>query len=147
MIRLSLLRHKLKTRLNNGLVQVFDPVRRLWVALTPEEHVRQLLLAHLTEVMGYPAPLMAVERGLSYGHTVLRFDLAVYHRETHQPWMIAECKAPSEPINDAVLQQLLHYHNKLPACKYWLMTNGHQTFCADAEDKGKIKWLEELPAY
>jgi hypothetical protein len=130
-----------------GATQTFDPVRKIWVVLTPEEHVRQLLLAHLIGEMGYPAALIAVERGLSFGHTVLRFDVAVYHRDTHQPWLLAECKAPDEPLTEAVLQQLLRYQSKMPGCRYWLITNGHKTFCADAGDPEAIKWIAELPAY
>jgi hypothetical protein len=90
---------------------------------------------------------MAVERGLPFGHTMLRFDVAVYHRDNHQPWLLAECKAPNEPLGEAALQQLLRYHSKLTACRYWLITNGHQSFCADAVDPQGIKWLTHLPAY
>jgi hypothetical protein len=147
MIHLPLLQATLQTRRLDGAVQVYDPVRRRWVALTPEEHVRQLLIAHLLADMSYPAALMAIERGLSFGHTTLRFDIAVYHRDTHRPWLLAECKAPDVPITDAVLHQLLGYHSKLPDCRYWLITNGRQTFCADAGDKHDIRWLNALPAY
>jgi hypothetical protein len=147
MIHLPLLQATLQTRTLGAAVQVFDPVRKQWVALTPEEHVRQLLLAYLTGPMHYPPALIAVERGLSFGHTTLRFDMAVYHRDTHLPWLLAECKAPAEPITDAVLHQLLQYHSKLPDCRYWLITNGHQTFCADARHKRAIEWLTDLPAY
>ncbi len=90
---------------------------------------------------------MAVERALPFGHTTLRFDIAVFHRDGHEPWLLAECKAPEVPLDEAVLQQLLRYHSKLPSCRYWLITNGHQTFCADASDTWGIKWLDELPAY
>lgn len=147
MIRLPLLQTDLKTRSVAGATQVYDPVRRRWVALTPEEHVRQLLLAHLLGPMGYPSSLIAVERGLPFGHTTLRFDMVIYHRDTHQPWMLVECKAPAEPVTDAVLHQLLQYHSKLPGCRYWLVSNGHQTYCADALQKDNVQWLAGLPPY
>ena len=147
MIDLPLLHQALRLRTLNGAVQVYDPVRKYWVMLTPEEHVRQLLLAHFIGQMNYSTALMAVERGLSFGHTTLRFDVVVYHRDTHQPWLLAECKAPDEPVTDAALHQLLQYHSKLPACRYWLITNGHQTFCADARNKSDIQWLSVLPSY
>jgi hypothetical protein len=70
----------------------------------------------------------------------------VYNRTTHQPWLLAECKAPEVPITDETLQQLLRYHSQLQ-CRYWMMSNGHQHFCADASDQEAIKWLESLPAY
>lgn len=146
-IQLPLLQYALKTRTVNSKMQVYDPVRKAWVALTPEEHVRQLLLKHFTDEMQYPASLLAVERGLAFGHTMLRFDVAVYHRDSHEPWLLAECKAPGEPINDRVLHQLLQYHSKLPSCRYWLVTNGHETYCADAGNIHRIQWMDSLPAY
>ncbi len=147
MISLPLLDSPLQTRTVDGAVQVFDPVRKSWVALTPEEHVRQLLLQYMIRHLEYPPALMAVERGLSFGHTMLRFDVVVFHRDQHLPWLLAECKRPDEPLSAAVLQQLLQYHSKLPACRYWLITNGHQTACADAQDVQRIQWMDRLPAY
>lgn len=146
MLQLPLLDYSLNTKTTEGRTQVFDPIRKAWIMLTPEEHVRQLLILHLTEKLQYPAPLIAIEKGLVLGTKKKRFDLAVYQRDTHQPWLLAECKAPDVPITNAALQQLLEYHNQLQ-CRYWLITNGHQHFCADAYNFNKIIWLDELPAY
>ena len=41
--RLNLPPVELKTRVHDGLLQVFDPLRKKYVALTPEEYVRCLL--------------------------------------------------------------------------------------------------------
>jgi hypothetical protein len=147
MFRLPLLKVKLRTRNNDGNTQAWDPVRKLWVALTPEEHVRQCLLRHLIDEMQYPAALMAIERALTFGHTTLRFDVVIYHRDTMTPWMLVECKSPEVRLTDDALHQLLQYQSKLPACNYWLLTNGHAAFCADATDPTSIKWINTLPAY
>src|SRR5689334_8668153 len=80
-----------------GKVFVFDPVRRKWLVLTPEEQVRQYLLAHLTGTMQYPQSLIAVEKKIMVGAMHKRFDIVVYDR-THNPWMLVECKAPEIPI-------------------------------------------------
>lgn len=147
MIQLPLLEMSLRTRRTAEGSQVWDKVRRSWVSLTPEEHVRQLLLYYLLEKHSFPAALIAVERAVSFRHVNLRFDIAIYHRENTLPWMLVECKAPETDIDDSVLQQLLQYHSKLPGCRYWLLTNGRQTFCADAADPLKVRWLDALPAY
>jgi hypothetical protein len=147
MIELPLLDQSVRTRSGKDGLQVFDPIRKAWLSMTPEEHVRQLLLTYLREKMNYPSSLMAVERGVSFGHITLRYDLVIYHRDSQQPWMLAECKAPEVPIAPDTLQQLLQYHSKLPGCRYWLLTNGHQTFCADATNPQQISWLKALPAY
>ena len=38
----------------DGRRWIFDPLRRKYVALTPEEEVRQGFVHYLTEGMGYP---------------------------------------------------------------------------------------------
>ncbi|HRO43723.1 MAG TPA: type I restriction enzyme HsdR N-terminal domain-containing protein [Flavipsychrobacter sp.] len=124
---------------------VFDPVRKRWIILTPEEHVRQYLLQYLIHGMEYPSSLIAVEKKIISGKVAGRFDVAVYDR-LHNPWLLAECKEPEAVISETTLFQLLNYHRSIP-CKYWLLTNGHQTFCADANNVNDIKWLENLPSY
>jgi hypothetical protein len=124
---------------------VFDPVRKKWLVLTPEEHVRQHVLAYLVEVLHYPASLVAVEKTIKVGTLSKRFDIVVYGRN-HQPWLLAECKAPEVMITEKTLHQLLNYQQAMQ-CRYWLLTNGHQSFCADAGNVTAITWLASLPAY
>ena len=50
-----------KTSLIDEKVVVFDPLRRQWVSLTPEEQVRQKMLHYLVETQKFPAGLIAVE--------------------------------------------------------------------------------------
>lgn len=145
MIELNLTDAQLKLKQEDGKTLVFDPVRKKWLVLTPEEHVRQHFLAYLTNRLQYPASLIAVEKKIMVGTMAKRYDIVVYNRD-HQPWMLVECKAPEVPITELALNQLLQYHSKLN-CAYWVLTNGHQTFCADARDVQQIKWMTELPLY
>lgn len=135
----------LKLKHDEGKPHVWDPVRKTWVILTPEEHVRQYLLQYFIDVMQYPASLIAVEKKIQVGNLSKRFDIVVYNRE-HKPWLLAECKAPEIPLSEKTLHQLLSYHNTMQ-CRYWLVSNGHSAFCADADDVHQIKWLIELPGY
>ena len=125
-------------------MQVFDPVRRKWVILTPEEHVRQYIIQHLVSLQ-YPLAMIAVEKTIMVGKLTRRFDIVVYNRE-HKPWMLVECKAPEVPVSEHTLHQLLNYHSTMK-CGYWLLTNGHHTLCADARDTSNIIWMASLPAY
>jgi hypothetical protein len=136
---------QLKLRQTDGKTHVFDPVRKKWLILTPEEHVRQYMIGYLTGIMQYPAPLLAVEKTIKVGNVNKRFDIVVYSRN-HIPWMLVECKAPEVPVTEQTLHQLLHYQ-RVVQCNYWLLTNGHQTFCANACDVQNIAWLNSLPAY
>jgi hypothetical protein len=135
----------LRLRKTDDKTTVFDPVRKKWLVLTPEEHVRQYMLHYLTGVIQYPASLVAVEKSIKVGNVNKRFDIVVYDR-SHKPWMLVECKAPGVPVSEKTLQQLLNYQRTVQ-CNYWLLTNGHQTYCADACDVQHIKWLDSLPAY
>ena len=145
MISLPLLEKSLTLREAPGGTQVFDPVRRGWFLLTREEHVRQLLLAHLVDDLSYPPSLIAVERKLE-GPLPRRFDLVVFSRDTHQPWMLVECKEPDVRITETTLHQLLAYQKTIGA-RYWLLTNGLTTFCADAASHSAIRWMDALPPY
>jgi len=145
MVTLDLSGIELKLRQENDKTSVFDIIRKLWVVLTPEEHVRQYIIHYLAEVMHYPTGLMAVEKTITVGAMKKRFDIVVYDRE-HQPWLLVECKAPEVLITDKTLQQLLNYQRTIQ-CDHWMLTNGHQNFCADASNINDIRWVDVLPVY
>ncbi len=145
MISTDLEKIKLQLRRAGDKTTVFDPIRKKWLVLTPEEHVRQYMICYLTETMLYPASLLSVEKTIQVGKLSKRFDIVVYSRD-HMPWMLVECKAPEIPVSEKTLHQLLSYQGTVQ-CNYWMMTNGHETFCADACDIQNIKWLTSLPVY
>lgn len=145
MIALNFRNITLKLKQEDGKTRVFDPIRRKWLVLTPEEHVRQYLLQYFVDSMQYPASLTAVEKMVQSGTLSKRFDVVVYDRN-HLPWMLVECKSPEVKIGEGTLHQLLSYQQQLQ-CRYWLLTNGHQTYCADAHNPSEIVWLSDLPAY
>jgi hypothetical protein len=145
MIALDFSKIELKLRRAEGKTMVFDPVRKKWLVLTPEEHVRQHILQLFIEQMKYPAGLLSVEKTISVGGMSKRFDIVVYDRE-HQPWMLVECKAPDVPVTEKTLHQLLNYQSVIQG-RYWLLTNGHNTFCADAGIPSEISWLTTLPQF
>ena len=57
---------------------VFDRLRRRYVALTPEEWVRQHFVNYLIVHKGYPASLLANEVRLTIGDKTLRADTLLY---------------------------------------------------------------------
>ena len=77
----------------NGNTEVYDPLRRRFVALTPEEFVRQHFAAWLAGSLGYPASLMANEVSLTLNNTRRRCDTLVFDTDG-KPLMIVEYKAP-----------------------------------------------------
>jgi len=145
MIALDFSGIELKLKHENGKGYVFDPVRKGWFVLTPEEHVRQHLVYYLTGVLQYPLGMLAVEKKIMVGKMPKRFDIVVYDRE-HDPWMLIECKAPEVAITEKALHQLLNYQRTIK-CRYWVLGNGRQLYCADGGNIEKIEWLNALPAY
>lgn len=137
---------QLRIRKNDsGKSEIWDSLRKKWLILSPEEHVRQALIQYLTLHCAYPAGLIAVERQICYGSLKKRFDIVVFSPD-RKPWMLIECKAPEIPISERTLQQLLQYHKSLP-CPFWVLSNGHHNFCADARVLPDISWLETFPDY
>ena len=133
-----------KTETKEGKPQVFDPLRRRFVALTPEEEVRQKVLYLLVEQLHVPAGLVAVEYSVKVNGLDKRADAVVFGNEG-RPLMIVECKAPSVTLTEAVLEQALRYHSVLQP-QYLLLTNGAVTYCYKAEG-ATLRPLDHLPDY
>ena len=76
-----------KCRMKGTQRQIYDFLRRRYVALTPEEWVRQHFVHFLIEQKGYPKGLLANEVELRIGEKKLRCDSLLYDK-TLQPKMI-----------------------------------------------------------
>ncbi len=125
-----------------GKELIFDETRKQWVALTPEEWVRQNFLQYLLQVKKYPASLIAVEKEIRLGELKKRFDIVVYDKEL-KPRMIIECKEMSVPLDKKVLDQVLRYNITLNV-PYLVITNG--SFCmALAVANGDFTEINDLP--
>lgn len=126
--------------------RVLDPLRRRFVALTPEEWVRQHFVYWLIAYRGYPAGLMGNEVSLTLNDTARRCDTVVYDRHA-RPWMIVEYKAPHVPIDERVFAQILRYNLVLGA-RYLTVSNGLTTHCCEIiYPEGRPRFLTDLPAY
>ena len=133
-----------KTEEREGRTYVFDPLRRRFVALTPEEEVRQKMLYLLVEHLKVPVGLVAVEYSVKVNGLDKRADAVVFGNEG-LPLMIVECKAPTVTLTEAVLEQALRYHSALHP-QYLLLTNGALTYCYKAENQ-TLQPLDHLPDY
>jgi hypothetical protein len=132
-----------KIKAINGKYQIFDPFRKIWVVLTPEEWVRQNLLQYLVQTLQYPSSLIAVEKEIKLGELSKRFDIVVYKNE--EAWMIIECKEAKVALNEKTMLQILQYQQVLMA-QYLFMSNGHETVGAKIES-GKLQALQNFPEY
>ena len=130
---------------SDGKIWIFDGIRKKFIVLTPEEWVRQHLIAHL-QTQGYARSLMKVEGGLSVNELRKRSDIVVYDRQG-KPWMVVECKNPLIPIDNNTLQQVASYNVSLQA-RDIMVSNGmeHYYFATDW-DRREVKRLEALPRF
>ena len=64
----------------NGKKEVYDPIRKKYVLLTPEEQVRQFVIEFLMEQCDVPAGYISVETGLKVYGNFCRTDLRVYNK-------------------------------------------------------------------
>ena len=131
-----------KTKISDNKTMVFDPLRRQWVSLTPEEQVRQKMLNYLVETRKVAAGLIAVEYSIKVNNLPKRADIVVFNN-LGEPQMIVECKAESVPITEKVLDQAIRYYSGLKV-KYLTLTNGKTMFCYQITN-GKIEVLTEFP--
>ena len=125
--------------------QIFDAFRRKWVALTPEEWVRQHVLEYLRQEKSYPASLTSVEFPLELNGLKKRCDI-VYFRNSGKPLMIVECKAPSVAIEQTVFDQAVRY-NLVLGVRYLFLTNGLKHVIARMEENGTVNFLNEVPVF
>ncbi|MBA2249397.1 MAG: type I restriction enzyme HsdR N-terminal domain-containing protein [Chitinophagaceae bacterium] len=144
MIKIDYPAYTYKIKKENETEYIFDPFRKKWLQLTPEEWVRQNILQYLIQVKNYPASLIAIEKEIYLGELKKRCDIVVYNRNAH-PWMILECKSREIPLTDAALLQILRYHITLPA-PYLVITNG--SYCYGYEKKDEQFYeMQSFPAY
>jgi len=103
----------MKIRTQNNVEQVFDPIRKKWVAFTEEEKVRQFCILQLINELKIPASHISVERKITLNGLTKRYDIVVYKEA--KPWMVVECKAPDIPLTQEVLDQAGRYNQTLKA--------------------------------
>ena len=133
--------HQLK-KINNS-VAIWDVIRKKYVALAPEEWVRQHLI-HFLIGQGYPKGLIQVEIGHRYNSLQKRSDVVVFGRDG-APYLLVECKAPNILLTQPVFEQAIWYNTQVKA-SYLMLTNGMEHLYYRCWPQG---WepLQSLPIY
>lgn len=142
MIKIEFPEHDFKIRTEQAVEKIFDPIRKKWLVLTPEEWVRQNILQYIIQVKKYPASLIAVEKEILLGELKKRCDLVVYSKKL-VPWMIIECKEMNANLDGKVLEQVLRYHITLPA-QFLMLTNGSYCYGFEKQFKTFVE-IHEFP--
>lgn len=150
MISIDYLQYKnsLQTQKKGDIRYIYDPIRRKYLVLQPEELVRQLVIQYLIDDRNIRKNLIAVEKLLIVNERRKRCDVLVFNKNEAQgidPWMLIECKAPNVPINEAVFRQIASYNLPLRV-QYLIATNGQQTYCCEMDyEANSFQFLNKIP--
>ena len=146
MLSLNLPTFDAKIGVRDGKKVIFDVIRRRYVALTPEEWVRQHFVHFLIEHKGYPPTLLANEIQVTLNGTKKRCDTVLYRRNL-TPQMIVEYKAPDVAITQVVFDQIMRY-NMVLRVDYLVVSNGLQHYCCQMDYvRNTYRFLPDIPAY
>jgi len=133
-------------RTPGGGIQIYDILRRKYVALTPEEWVRQHFVHWLLNEKHYPASLTANEVGLRLNGTLRRCDTVVFGLDRH-PAMVVEYKAPEVAVTQKVFDQIARYNIVMQAA-YLAVSNGLVHYCCRYDHaRGRYAFVREIPSW
>lgn len=146
MLSLNLPVFETKIATRSGKRVIFDTIRKRYVALTPEEWVRQHFVHFLITYKGYPSALMANEVLLQLNGTQKRCDTVLYRRDLSAR-MIVEYKAPHIEITQAVFDQIARY-NLVLKVDFLVVSNGIQHYCCQLDyENQRYSFLTDIPDY
>lgn len=123
---------------------IFDPLRKIFVILTPEEWVRQHVIQWLIQDQKQSASLMRSEQKIVVNGLTRRCDVLLYWPDGRIK-LVVECKRPEVTINQETFDQIARYNSTLNA-DFLMVTNGlNHYYCAINKDNNGYQFLKELP--
>jgi len=146
MQELNLPSYQFRLKKENEQIQIFDEIRKKYVALTPEEWVRQHFIMFLVHEKKVPASLMILEKQIVMNTMSRRPDILI-HNKQGVVVMIVECKAPEVEISQDAFDQIARYNSVIDA-PYLVVTNGMRHYCCLMNVRDNTyRFLEDIPSY
>lgn len=138
---LSVYHSDLKIKTEGERRMIYDPIRKSYFVIAPEEIVRQCWLLHLYKC-GISYTSLSVEKMIKVGEMNKRFDLVLYVKGV--PKVLFEFKSYDIPINESTCRQAASYNLKLKV-PYIVLSNGidHYAFNIDFE-KNDVTQLQSI---
>ena len=123
---------------------IFDPLRKIFVILTPEEWVRQHVIQWLLSTHLQSPSLMRSEQKIEVNGLTRRCDVLLYWPDGRIK-LVVECKRPEVNINQETFDQIARYNSSLNA-DYLMVTNGlNHYYCSINKAQNGYQFLKELP--
>lgn len=127
MQKLNLPEYSFKFKTREDKDYIFDPLRKKYIRLTPEEWVRQNFIQFLVTEKKYSVSLITVEALVKVNNNPQRADLVVFDRSGN-PVLVAEFKAPEVKISQQTFDQIVRYNMQLKV-KFLIVSNGMEHYC------------------
>ena len=115
--------------------EVFDIIRKKWVAWTMEEMVRQHIIHFLVEDWKISKSKFQIEGSIINAEKKFRFDIMI--TSYNNPCLLLECKRPEISIDSKAIDQLLNYQSLLKS-RFIGWSNGQQTAIYDTQS---LSWI------
>lgn len=142
-----------------SMSQLYCPLRKTYVIDLPEERVRVELIGRLSQELGYPLEMMAVEKELSQMPHLAkglvgmlpqrRADLVCFVGNLSAelplyPLLLVECKAVK--LTPKMFQQLIGYNHYLRAC-FICLANADEIHTGSVDSAtGQYRFIRRLPS-
>ena len=120
---------------------IFDPLRKIFVILTPEEWVRQHVIQWLIQEHNQSQQLMRSEQKIEVNGLTRRCDLLLYWPDGRIK-LVVECKRPEVTIDQETFDQIARYNTSLNA-DFLMVTNGLSHYYCSVDNNG-YHFLKEL---
>lgn len=144
MLELNLPKYVFKIKEKEGKKLIFDRCRKRYVALTPEEWVRQHWVEFLITEKNYPASRIVNEATVKVNKMSKRCDTVIYDKQG-LPKIIVEYKAPHISIDQNTFDQIAMYNFSLQV-NYLIVSNGLNHYCCMIDhEKQCYTFLKEIP--
>ena len=146
MTALNLPEYNVRTCSKDGKTMIFDILRNKYVALTPEEWVRQHFVNYLINYKGYPKSLMNNEVKIIQNGITRRCDTILYGQDLN-PRLIIEYKSTDIKITQKVFDQITRY-NMVLNVDFLIVSNGIEHYCCKINYAEKsYSFLQDIPEY
>ena len=123
---------RLRARRRGDGVEVWDSLRGIYLVLTPEEWVRQHLIAYLTAYCGVQPKRIVQEYAVALNGQPQRADVVVVG-DRAEPLLLAARPAPRPPLPRRPPAPAVPYISVLGA-RYVILTNGLRHYCCECRD-------------
>ncbi len=145
-INFTLYREFIQLKKEDQKTLIFDPIRKKYLILAPEELVRQMIIQYLMREKNFPKTRIRVEKGIKVNKLSKRCDILI-HNYDMTPFLLVECKAPKVNITEKAFEQIARYNLPLKV-EYLLVTNGITTYCCKMDYTAQsFTFIDEIPTW